>query len=194
MPRRARDEEAQVTSPAAGALSSRALRLRQDFDSAFARVPDTDMSRRLDFLAIRAGEYSYAVRLVDVSGLAVDRAVTPVPVATNALLGVTAFRGSIVTVYDLGMLLGQERGKSLPWLIVTAAAPGVGFAFDQFDGHLRVAEDAVATERGKGPKRTTSGAREVLRTDASVLPILQVSVVLDGIRARVDEGSSSKEQ
>lgn len=181
-------------SPELASLSARVVQLRREFDSTFSQAPSTETVRGEDFLAVRVGKHPYAIRLTDISALAADKVLTPVPVPAPALLGITGFGGSIVSVYDLGVLLGHGAGETHRWLVLTATDTAVGLSFDHFDGHRRVAGENIAVDEGKGPKRAARRAREVLRLGETVLPIIQVGAVVDVIRGRVKERTSNKER
>ena len=81
-------------------------RLRQEFDRAFAQ-PLGGVEQTWDTLiSIRVREDPFALRLSEIAGLFVDRAVTPMPTPFLDLLGVTGFRGAVIPVFDLGAILG----------------------------------------------------------------------------------------
>jgi purine-binding chemotaxis protein CheW len=126
-------------------LEERAVDLRRAFDRSFA-----EPVRRLDvhtenLLAIRLGDDPYALRLSEITGLFADKRVSAMPSGVRALLGIAGFRGAILPVYDLRILLGYAPSSVARWLVVAAKRP-VAFAFDALDGHLRLARDAIATD------------------------------------------------
>ena len=138
---------------AASHVSERAAELRRDFDRSFAEPPRVDTVVKDDLLAIRLGAQGFAMRLSEITGLFADKKVTRVPGASAALLGIAGFRGSIVPVYDLQSLLGHSGGQTPRWLVIAAAAP-VAFAFEAFEGQLRVSPEvdhASAVQRGDTP-------------------------------------------
>jgi chemotaxis signal transduction protein len=122
----------------------------------------------VELLAVRAGGTAYAIRLTAVSGLFADRTVTPLPGPVPELLGVAAFRGAVVAVYDLGALLGHAVGAGRSgvgggqtrqsgtvtaqprWLVLDTGTPPVGLAFDELDGHVRAPARAIATAADGG--------------------------------------------
>lgn len=118
-------------------LSARLSQLKLRFDSAFAEPPPAAAEEFEDLLVIALGSERYLLRLREIEGLYLDRAITPVPSPLPDLLGVTDFRGELVAVYDLGALLGYPRAQGGRYL---ARMPrrGVGFAFAHFEGHLRL--------------------------------------------------------
>lgn len=116
---------------------SRASELRDAFDRGFAAAPAIDKGTRHELLRIELAGEPYALALADLSSLHVDLEIVPVPARTPALLGVIALRGSIVPVFDLRLLLGLAATRPARWVAVVGAS---AFAFDQFSGHISVAE------------------------------------------------------
>jgi purine-binding chemotaxis protein CheW len=137
-------------------LSDRAEELRLAFDRSFAAPHRTEMVDDVELLAVRAGGTAYAIRLAAVSGLFADRTVTPLPGPVPELLGVAAFRGAVVAVYDLGALLGHTAHQSgiataqPRWLVLDTGTPPVGLAFDALDGHVRAPAGAIAAAADGG--------------------------------------------
>jgi chemotaxis signal transduction protein len=164
------------------AMHERADELRQAFDRSFALAPQTGTDTTLveNLLAVRVGPLPYGLRLMEVSGLFVDRKVTWLPSAVPELLGIVGLRGALLPVYDLGMLLGCPRGAAPRWLLVTAGM-AVGLAFDSFDGYLRVRPETIVPEvRGEsGPRHV----REVLQSEIA-RPIVHLPSVIQTIKSR----------
>jgi purine-binding chemotaxis protein CheW len=126
-------------------LRARLALLRERFDGSFADPPPSAAGEYEDLLGIALGSEQYRVRLREVEGLYLDRAVTPVPSALPHLLGVSDFRGELVAVYDLAALLGYPRAERTRYLL-RSARQSVAFAFERFLGHLRL----TAAEPGVG--------------------------------------------
>jgi purine-binding chemotaxis protein CheW len=126
-------------------LSARLSDLRRRFDAAFADPPPSAAEDFEDLLVIAVGDERYLLRLREIEGLYLDRAITPVPSPLPDLLGVTDFRGELVAVYDLGALLGYPRTQSARYL-ARMPSRGVGFAFARFEGHLRFAKQGRELE------------------------------------------------
>ncbi len=165
----------------------RSTELRRAFDRAFAEAPVTRATELDDLLDIRVGLDPYAIRLDQVTGVFADKPVTPLPGSFPELLGIAGFRGAIVPVYDLRTLLGYARGGSQRWLILTAGETRIALAFDQFEGHTRVARTAIAAEGGAETQR--HHVREVVRTADFVRPIVHLPSILEAIRKRARQGN-----
>jgi chemotaxis signal transduction protein len=154
--------------------------LREAFDRSFAQAPSTEAAAGQNLLAIRVGADPYALRLADVSGLFADKKVTWLPSPVSALRGIAGFRGTVLPVYDLGMLLGRPRAAASRWLVVTAITP-VGLAFEGFDGYLNgLVEAMVPDARAEAGERYV---REVLQGEVT-RPVLHLPSVLETIRNR----------
>lgn len=166
--------------------AERAAALRQAFDRSFAQASRVEDAMPEDLLGIRIGNDPYAVRLAEIGGLFTGRVVTPLPNTTTGLLGIAGFRGAIVPVYDLRALLDYPAGGTPHWMMLAARAP-VALAFDTFDGHLRLAREAIV------PRTLTANSlqqyvREVLQTADRARPIVDLDSVLDSIRRRAPKG------
>jgi chemotaxis signal transduction protein len=159
-----------VTVPSPGP-SERAASLRRAFDRSFAKPSEVVTVATEDLLAIRVAGDRYAIPLSDVAGLHADKRVSAVPTSTRALLGIAGFRGAIVPVYDLRLLLGYPSGAAARWIVVAAAKP-VAFAFEVLDGHRRLPRDAITDEA-----TTAAFVRGVAR-DPETRPIVRLAALL----------------
>jgi chemotaxis signal transduction protein len=132
--------------PQQGRTSDRAALMRAEFDAGFSRVPTVSEVDLTDVLTLRIGEAPCLVRLSDVAELIAQPVLTAVPSPVPALLGITTGRGSPVAAYDLGLLLDQV--PAVPqWLLLLAAEPEVGIAFEHFDGYHRLPLTAAKSYR-----------------------------------------------
>lgn len=113
-----------------------ALDLAAEFDGSFA-LAHREAPVTVDVLAIGVGGDRYALRISDIAGLFADRAITAVPSSRAELLGIAGFRGSIVPVFDLAVLLGYTSIAAPRWLVIASGTP-VALAFEEFAGQLRV--------------------------------------------------------
>ncbi len=175
----------------AGRDAGRAAELRRQFDSSFAVARDTSTAAVVDLLAVRVGESRCAIRLSDVSGVFPDTTIEPVPSHCPLLLGIAAFRGSFLPVFDLRAILGQRFGGPVGWTFLVSGPTRLGLAFDGFDGHLRVPDGAIASAQ---PSRAAPDhTRDIVATSAGVMPVLHLPSVLTTIE-RQTTARSTKEQ
>jgi purine-binding chemotaxis protein CheW len=156
-------------------LGERAAALRQAFDQAFAAVPAGAAAPKQAFLAIGISEDRYALRLSELSELFVDKKVVPVPTPAAELLGIASFRGTLVPVYDLRVLLGYAAGAPPRWLALVADR-SIGLAFDRLDGYLDLPAEAIApaaiAQQGRQHLTETLSAGGVIRPVISTASIL----------------------
>ncbi|MBW8828358.1 MAG: chemotaxis protein CheW [Burkholderiales bacterium] len=171
-------------------ISQKALELRLAFDRAFAEPAQTSSAALDNFLAIRIVADPHVVRLSDISSLLPLKKVTLLPSPLPALLGITGFRGAVIPIFDLRVLLGYPASEPPRWTAIAADMP-VGLAFDAFDGHLRSPREASVQPISS--ELTRPHVREVLRCDDVPRPVVSVFSVLETIRQGHPHNISSKE-
>ena len=177
-------------SDAASSLVGRAEALRREFDQSFALPLQGVAGATEDFLAVRIGVEACALRLGDVAGLFADKKITPVPGGGPAQLGIAGFRGTILPVYSLQALLGRPLAEPPRWLVVVAGAP-VALGFEAFQGHLRVAREAVLTQQAAERR---FHARHYIRAQSLVRPIIELASVLGALDIRRPQAAPKEEQ
>jgi chemotaxis signal transduction protein len=136
---------------------SRAAELRTAFDRARAVPFASEAAGRIEsFLAIRVCEDAYAIRISEISGLANDRKIVPLPGAISELIGVAGIRGTLIAVYSLASLLGYGA-EAVPgrWLALCGAGEPVALAFSQFEGYVMVPTQQVCAAE-VSPRRAVS--------------------------------------
>ncbi len=146
-------------------MSDAALELRRAFDAGFAASPPTPEDR-VDLLLIRVGQDSLALRVAELSGVALCPRLEPVPQATPqpGLVGLAGLRGALVPVYALAALLGNAGTCSAGrWLALCGTREPLGLAFDELQGFLRL------------PRSRLHG--EVADTDDGVVPLVDVPLI-----------------
>jgi len=177
-------------SGAAGRLARRAAELRRQFDESFANPFRYESAQMADFLAIRVGVEACALRLTEIAGLYADKTITPMPGGDAALLGIAGFRGTILPVYGLRGLLGRPADDTPRWLVVAAGVP-VALGFEGFQGHLRVPRDAILPQQSAERR---GFAREYVRAQSLVRPIIDLPAVLAAINLRRSESAPEEER
>jgi chemotaxis signal transduction protein len=129
-------------------LHARVAMLKRRFDEAFAEPPPPSTANDLEnLLAVELAGVRYYLRLREIEGLYQGRAIAAVPSRSPYLLGVADFRGELVAVFDLSALLGGAPATH-PRYLVRSAQRDVGFAFERFEGHVRVSRQAQALAGG----------------------------------------------
>jgi len=162
-------------------LFARAEQLRREFDGTFARAVREGEAPREDLLAVRVAGDPYALRLTECAGLYADRKVTRLPTPMADLIGLAAFRGVLVPVYDLRGLLGYPRTTETPRWMVAAAGNAVALAFEGFEAHVRVEGGSLAAEPA-GRRH----AAAIVRLAGHARPLLSVPSLLEAIASGAD--------
>lgn len=163
-----------------------AAQLRADFDRSFAEPVLESAPAGEDFLALKLDDALHAVRLAEVAQLLPLVALTPLPGPQPALLGVMGLRGvrgGLVPVYDLRMLLGRPAARIPRWALVAAGEPTVAFAFDSFEGHLRLGGATGLREaEGHGSQRHV---RELVQAGERISPVVCLASLRESIQSSV---------
>jgi chemotaxis signal transduction protein len=170
-------------------LARTAAELRRAFDEGFAAAPAAAAQEPVDFLAIRAGGGRYALRLVDLAGLAADRAIVPLPSADAALLGIAGAQGQLLPVYRLATLIGAGGSENESrWVAVCGGDEPVALAFAALDGHLRVPAADLFVPPDQRERRFV---REAIRLGTEVRSVLDLSSIVAAIRERAGSAGSA---
>jgi chemotaxis signal transduction protein len=156
--------------------------LRRAFDSAFASEPAPPVDR-VDLVALRAGDRSYAVRVSDVGAVVPLGAVAAMPCDEPAFLGIAASRGAPVAVYDLAALLGDGAVRAPRWVLLTAGADRVAFAFDEIEEYLRVPREQLVA--AQPPELAAAGPSELLRAGARQRPVVSLGQLVKRLEERL---------
>ena len=177
-------------SATAPRVAERAAELRREFDRAFAEPIRPETAIKEDLLGIRAGAQAYAIRLSEIAGLHAGKKITRVPGSAAALCGIAGFRGALLPVYDLQALLGHSSVETPRWLVIASGAP-IALAFDTFEGHLRASADEIVPQSAR--PEMPRYARELVRKQNFIDPILHLPSVLDAVKALATEASPTEE-
>jgi purine-binding chemotaxis protein CheW len=161
----------------------RAAALREAFDRGFAEAPRTGLAEQVDLLALGLAGHPFAIRLAETAGLFSDRKVTPTPTSIREFRGIAGIRGALVPVYDLAAVMGHASVARSRWLLLAREAP-VAFAFDDFEGQLRLDSEAVAPHQDQ----TREFVREVVRLPVP-RPVIHVPSVIAALSRRMPKGS-----
>jgi chemotaxis signal transduction protein len=173
---------------------SRAAELRTAFDRARAVPFASEAAGRIEsFLAIRVCGDAYAIRISEISGLANDRKIVPLPGAISELIGVAGIRGTLIAVYSLASLLGYGA-EAVPgrWLALCGAGEPVALAFSQFEGYVMVPTQQVCAAEGKDEIRTH--VTHVVHAADVVRAVISIPLIREVIQKRCGNRSKSKER
>lgn len=180
-------------------LNESVLAMRREFDLSFVRAQKVDAAAQR-LLAVHVGGDPYAIRFDEIGGLFVDRHVVPLPTSLPELLGLAGFRGQVVPVYDLAMLLGYSREALSRWLLLARFREPVALAFDSFDAHLAVGPEQIVTSVADGLQGAPHDGRaprahlsDAVRDENAVRPIIRLQSVMEEVQRRVGAIRSTKE-
>lgn len=178
-------------SEATSGLTGRAEDLKLAFDRAFAEPRRGDATPMENLIGFSLASEPYALRLSEIGGVFVDRKVTRAPSGVVALLGFAGFRGAIVPVYDLRVLLGRGASEAPRWLAIASGA-SVAFALEIFEGHLRVPRAAIMAREGETQSQRL--VREVASVDGLVRPLVHLPSVIETILNQRPGSNAAEEQ
>ena len=172
-------------------LTDKAAALAARFDRSFALPRSAVIPPRQDYIAVRIRDDLHALRLPQLAELRSGIPITSLPGSDMELIGLASFRGAAVPVYDLGLLLGYLPGDGKPvWCALAAMAP-MALAFDAFEGHLRLSVEASAA--GEESRDARPHINGILRTSDQILPIIDLSSIIDVIARTTAKGNSMQE-
>jgi purine-binding chemotaxis protein CheW len=177
-----------MSSREGDALFERARALRELFDRGFAEPASDRAGESTDFLAVRVNGDPYALRLSELLGLVADKRIVKTPSRSDALLGLAGFRGAITPVFDLARLLGYPPADTPRWLALTRDGALIGLAFELFEAHLRVTDEALV----EGAADERPGLRGAVCERELTRPILHFPTLLTLIEHAPGSGASQE--
>ncbi len=122
-------------------------RVTADGDRGAAAAPASAPLRdRVALIGLQVGGRDFAVRLHDVAEIMrLPKDFGTVPRADDAMLGVTGFRGAVLPLVSLAVLLGLERAMPARGvvIVVRAGAGWAGLVADGVSGSFTLATDAI---------------------------------------------------
>ena len=170
----------------------KATSLRRAFDHAFSLPRALPAEEGEELLRIAVAGDSYAIRLREISGVVASPTIVALPAATPDLVGVAGIRGDIVPVFGLAALLG--RGPSLDppnWTVLCGKEDPVGLGFSEFEGYFKAPRSSFHADEARG---THGYVREVVRTDAGVLPVIEIPIVIANLNSRASHSRPAEEK
>ena len=156
-------------------------RLRSEFDESFAHPARAPDGASIGLLEVTVAGQAFLIRVSEVSAVYADKAISALPGAAPDLLGVAGFRGSVVAIFDLGLLLGLHGASSHRW-VIQARNEHIGFALESFIGHAQVPAGTLHATREPG---ATDTGQEVAQIRGVSHPLIELSSVVDRVKRRV---------
>ncbi len=118
---------------------------------------------------VRVGQEAYALPVADVRSVIELEGITPLFGAPPSVLGVRAFEGVLLPVFDLACALGIEPTTPQRVLVIAHGDRQVGFAVEQVldVAELPVADEAPASRQLRG----------MVLVDGQLVGVLDVAAV-----------------
>jgi purine-binding chemotaxis protein CheW len=154
---------AQARTTTIGQMIASADELRAAFDRGFAQ-PIAAPIPEVDVIAIRAGGGPCAFLQATIAAIDTSLHVVPVPTPSAALRGVATFRGQIVSVWDLGLLVHGAPVTPLRWCAVLGNEM-LAVAFDRLEGRVRV----------------PAPAGSIIELSGTIYPIIDLAGTIAGV-------------
>jgi chemotaxis signal transduction protein len=168
-------------------------RILRERSLALAReqIRGEEPSERREALVVRVGRARYAVPLTGLSGLVVLDAVTPLPGAPSFVGGLAQVHGHVLTIVDLGVLLGEAPGELTAAMLVEARTGSFGLGVSAYESVIALpAQDLAAP----APGMSESASRYVDGViAASGLGLLRLPVII-GDLMRDESGDGDTQQ
>jgi purine-binding chemotaxis protein CheW len=157
------------------ALTALLTRLRDDFDSSFARRPVDGAAAHVDVLCVRIGERPFALRVDEIAGVVTGRRIVGLPGSSPALLGLVGLRGALLPVFGLASLLGLPQPREPRWLATCGRDRPIGFAFGGVDAYDRLLPGDVVPGDGGHP-----AVRAFAQTSRGPRPLVHLPTLTRG--------------
>ena len=162
-----------------------AAALRRSFDDSFAAPATSTNESQESMLAIRIGADPYALLLSEIMGLYSDVRIIAVPSRVPQFKGIVGLRGMMAPVYDLAALMHYPPAPSTRWMVLAGGTRPVGFAFENFEAHLRV--PAASVQNGGGGGDAGSAIRQYTRGSVRAAGALRAIIRMDAVMKLVEE-------
>jgi len=164
-------------------LEAKIAETRRVFDESFAVAPAGRAAAPEPMLAIVMAGEPFALRVREISGLAVNNEkVVPVPSRVPELLGLTGIRGVVVPVFSLARLLGfvSESGPTR-WLVFCGESQTpIALAFQTMERLFEVSGSDIFA-REDAPRRRYVGA--TVRNDATLRGVISIPALVEHIKS-----------
>jgi chemotaxis signal transduction protein len=178
----------------AALVSSKAQELREAFDGARAAPVILDGGEKeIDLLGVRVGGDAYAIEVREIGALVKAGRIVALPSPLPELIGLAGVRGVAVPVYSLSALLGysRESAEGCRWLALCGGEEPLALGFAEFEGHLRIREEAICKIEQRNSER--SAVQRVAKTGNWTRAIVSVGLLEAAIEERCRK-SGAKER
>ncbi len=146
-------------------------------------------SERHEVLVVRVGRARYAVPLTGVSGLVILETVTPLPGAPLFVSGLAQVHGHVLTIVDLGVLLGEAPARPTAALLVEESTGSFGLGVAAYESVIALPSQGLAA-----PGLSEAAARYVEGVNAeSGLGLLRLEAIIRDLM-RDESGDGDREK
>ncbi|UCH34028.1 MAG: purine-binding chemotaxis protein CheW [Armatimonadota bacterium] len=155
-------------------VAERAARLRAE-RHAEHRAPES-----LALVTFRLGNESYAVPADHARGIIARQAIVPIPSTPPHVLGVTSFRGEILPVFDLKVMLGLSQQPATPeyFVIARPGADSAALGCDSCPDIVQVLADDIKPPRSTMASPTAHYLQGHVVVRGGLIGVLDVNKVL----------------
>lgn len=159
--------------------------MRRLFDESFAVSPPGRAANPEPMLAIGVAGEPFALRVREISGLAVNNEkVVPVPSRVPELLGLTGIRGVVVPVFSLARLLGfdSERGPTR-WLVFAGESQTpIALAFETMERLFEASSSDIFAREDASAHRYVGAT---VCKDTTLRGVISVPALVEHIKSHV---------
>jgi purine-binding chemotaxis protein CheW len=158
-----------------------AVALREAFDASFATVPPAARAPEDDFIVLGMGTARRALALRQLGGFHADLEIVPCLSTEPDFLGLAVFRGLLLPVYDLALLVSEPAGSTHRWIALNPARD-FAIAFERIEATFRA------------PAAGDRSAERVLARHGHLLPLIDLPSLEQRLRERADRLHPSTER
>jgi purine-binding chemotaxis protein CheW len=106
--------------------------------------PVAETETRGEALVVRVGRARYAAPLARLAGVVALDALTPLPGAPSFVAGLAPVHGVVLTIVDLGVVLGEAASVPTRALLVEVDSEAFGLGVSGYDGVVAVPASGLA--------------------------------------------------
>lgn len=165
----------------AASASERLAAMRRSFDEGFAPKPAVFEEGLMRLLLIRVAGEPLAFKTVDITAVARIGHILPLSSRIPELLGITAIRGVLVSVFDLAALLGFDSGGARPrWVALTRGDAAIAMAFDDIEGQCAVPANGLFNTQ----ESMDQNLMKLMRIENATRAVADMPAIVDALRTR----------
>lgn len=168
-------------------------RILRERARALAQEPTStaEHEARAEALVVRVGSARYAVPLATLSSVVALDGVTPLPGAPSFVSGLAQVHGHVITIVDLGVLLGEAPSPPTRALLVEVESEAFGLGIAAYETVLPLPSEGLSP----APPGLSDGAARYLEglIPGSGVGLLRLPLII-GDLCRDDSGNGDENQ